>query len=178
MTYADLYNQVARLAQSLRRGRSRPGDRVCAYMPNLIQTPAAMLATTSIGAVWASCGAELGPQAVLDRFGQIEPKVLFTVDGYFYRNRIFNTLGNAAKVAKEIPSLQRVVVASYVAERPDCRQLPNAVAYDEFLSLEETVRDPIRTAPIRSSCLRDVLLRNDRQAKVHGARLWCSSESS
>jgi acetoacetyl-CoA synthetase len=133
ITYAELYDRVAGLAKSLREIGIRPGDRVCAYMPNLIQTAIAMLAATSIGGVWASCGAELGPQAVLDRFGQVEPKVLFTVDGYFYRNRVFNTLGNAEKIVKEIPSLKKVVVVSYVTEKPDVANIPNAVLYDEFL---------------------------------------------
>ena len=134
ITYADLYDHVGRLAQSLREVGVSPGDRVCAYMPNLIQTATAMLATTSIGAVWASCGADLGPQAVLDRFGQIEPKVLITVDGYYYRGKVFRILDNAAKVAKQIPSLRSVVVASYISERPDVAIVPNAVVYDEFLS--------------------------------------------
>jgi len=133
ITYAQLYDQVARLAESLRGMGVQAGDRVCAYMPNLIQTAAAMLATTSIGAIWASCGAELGPQAVLDRFGQIDPKVLFTVDGYFYRNKTFSTLANVEKVVKEIPSLQKVVVASYVSEKPDITSIQNAIVYDQFL---------------------------------------------
>jgi acetoacetyl-CoA synthetase len=134
MTYADLYDHVGRLAQSLHEVGVGPGDRVCAYMPNLIQTAIAMLATTSIGAVWASCGTELGPQAVLDRFGQIEPKVLITVDGYFYRGKVFKVLENAAKVAGQIPSLQSVIVAPYISEKPDVAIVPNAVVYDEFLS--------------------------------------------
>jgi acetoacetyl-CoA synthetase len=134
VTYSELYDQVARLAGSLRTMGVKPGDRVSAYMPNLIETGVAMLATTSVGAIWASCGAELGPQAVLDRFSQIEPKVLFTVDGYFYKNKAFGTLANAEKVAKEIPSLQKVVVASYVSEQPNIAAIPNAVTYDQFLA--------------------------------------------
>jgi len=92
MTYAELYNSVARLAKSLRKIGVAPGDRVAAYMPNLIETAVAMLAATSIGAVWSSCATDLGSQAVLDRFSQIEPKVLFTVDGYFYKGKRFNSL--------------------------------------------------------------------------------------
>jgi len=80
MTYAELYNIVACLAESLREMGIAPGDRVCAYMPNLIETAVAMLAATSIGATWASCGADLGAQAALDRLGQVEPKALFTAD--------------------------------------------------------------------------------------------------
>jgi acetoacetyl-CoA synthetase len=138
ITYAQLFDQVASLAESLRRIGVQAGDRVSAYMPNLIQTVTAMLATTSIGAIWASCGAELGPQTVLDRFGQIEPKVLFTVDGYFYRNKTFSTLANAGKIAKEIPSLKKVIVAPYVSEKPEVNGIPNAVVYDEFLCTEKS----------------------------------------
>jgi len=136
-TYAEVYNTVGRLAKSLRKIGVAPGDRVCAYMPNLMETAIAMLAATSIGATWASCGAELGSQAALDRLGQIEPKVLFTVDGYFYKGKPFNTLLNAEKVAKGISSLKKVVVASYVEAKPDISSIPNSVHYDDFLSPEK-----------------------------------------
>lgn len=137
MTYAELYAQVGRLANSLRKMGIRPGDRVVAYMPNLMETAIAMLAATSIGATWASCGAELGAPAALDRLGQIEPKVLFTADGYWYKGKTFNTLPKAEKVAKEIPSLEKVVVVSYVQEKPHISSIPNAVNYKDFLSPEE-----------------------------------------
>lgn len=137
MTYAELYAQVGRLANSMRKMGIRPGDRVVAYMPNLMETAIAMLAATSIGATWASCGAELGAPAALDRLGQIEPKVLFTADGYWYKGKTFNTLPKAEKVAKEIPSLEKVVVVSYVQEKPDISNIPNAVNYKDFLSPEE-----------------------------------------
>ena len=81
MTYEELNKQVARLARSLKEMGIKPGDRVVSYIPNLIETPMAMLATTSLGAIWASCGAELQSRAVIDRFEQIKPRVLFTVDG-------------------------------------------------------------------------------------------------
>jgi len=137
MTYAEVYDSVARLAKSLREIGVAPGDRVCAYMPNLIETAVAMLSATSIGATWASCGADLGVQAVLDRLGQIEPKVLFTADGYFYKGKTFNTLLNAEKIAKSIPSLEKVIVASYLEAKPDISNIPNSVHYDDFLSPEE-----------------------------------------
>ncbi len=137
MTYAEIYNSVARLAKSLREIGVAPGDRVCAYMPNLIETALAMLASTSIGATWASCGAELGTQAALDRLGQIEPKVLFTAGGYFYKGKVFDTLLKAEKIAKGIPSLERVIVTSYVEAKPDISNLPNSVLYNDFLSPEK-----------------------------------------
>ena len=136
MSYAELYDAVARLAKSLREIGVKPGDRVAAYMPNMIETAVAMLAATSVGAVWSSCATDIGPGAVIDRFGQIEPKVLFTVDGYFYKGKAFNTLGNAAEITRGIPSLKKVIVASYAQERPDISYIPNSVYYDEFLSRE------------------------------------------
>ncbi len=134
VTYAELYSSVARLAKSLREIGVSPGDRVCAYMPNLIETAIAMLASTSIGAIWASCGAELGTQAALDRLCQIEPKVLFTADGYFYKGKTFNTLLKAEKVARGIPSLEKVIVVPYVKVKPDISSIPNSVHYNDFLS--------------------------------------------
>jgi len=136
MSYAELYDSVARLVKSLRQIGIGPGDRVVAYMPNMMETAIAMLAATSIGAVWASCAADIGPEAALDRFGQIEPEVLFTADGYFYKGKAFNTLGNAAEITRGIPSLKKVIVASYAQERPDISYIPNSVYYDEFLSRE------------------------------------------
>ncbi|MFP3985570.1 MAG: AMP-binding protein, partial [Candidatus Bathyarchaeia archaeon] len=134
MTYAELHNSVARLAKALREIGVIAGDRVVAYMPNLTETAIAMLAATSIGAIWASCGAELGPRAVLDRFGQIQPKVLFTVNGYYYKGKTFSVLSNAEEVAKGISSLKKAIVIPYVEENPDISSIPKSVLYDEFIS--------------------------------------------
>ncbi len=140
MTYAQLYDTVARLAKSLRALGVAPGDRVAAYMPNMMETAIAMLAATSIGAVWSSCATDIGPQAALDRLGQIEPKVLFTVDGYFYKGKAFDSRANAAEIAKGIPSLQKVVVVSYTEAKPDPGRIPNAVPYDDFLAKEAEIQ--------------------------------------
>jgi len=134
MSYAELYDSVGRLAKSLRGIGLRPGDRVAAYMPNMIETTVAMLASTSIGAVWASCATDIGPGVAIDRFGQIEPKVLFTVDGYFYKGKYFNSLSNAAEIAEGIPSIEKVIVARYGKDKPDIRHIPNSVYYDDFLT--------------------------------------------
>ena len=137
MTYAELYTSVARLAKSLREIGVTPGDRVAAYMPNLIETAMAMLAATSVGAIWSSCATDIGAQAALDRLGQIEPKVLFTVNGYFYKGKTFSSLSNAAEIVKGIPSLEKVVVVSYTYEPPDLRPIPHAVRYEDFLAREK-----------------------------------------
>ena len=134
MTYRELHTIVARLAKSLREIGVKPGDRVVAYMPNMMETAIAMLAATSVGATWSSCATDIGSQAALDRLGQVEPKVLFTVDGYFYKGKVFSSLGNAAEVAKGIPSLKKVVVVSYTDGQADLTAIPNAVRYGDFLS--------------------------------------------
>jgi acetoacetyl-CoA synthetase len=137
ITYADLWNKVAALAKWLHKVGIRPGDRVCAYMPNLIETVTAMLAATSAGAVWASCGAELGPAAVIDRLGQIEPKVLFTADGYFYGGKLFNTLPHAERVAEKIPTLEEIVVVPYVTEKTGMDKPPKWTLYESIVNQEK-----------------------------------------
>jgi len=138
ITYGELYKVVARLAKSLKEMGVKVGDRVVSYIPNLIETPIAMLATAAIGATWASCGAELQPNAVIDRFGQIEPKVLFTVDGYFYRDQEFNITENSKAVVEAIPSIEKVVVVPYITNgKPEIGHIPKAVHWDEFISKEE-----------------------------------------
>ena len=134
MTYADLYNTVARLSKSLRDMGIVAGDRVGAYMPNMMETAAAMLAVTSIGAVWSSCGTELGAGAVPDRLGQIGPKVLFTVDAQLYKAKAINVLANVDRIAKEIPSIERIVVVPYVDKQPEIGHLKNGVLFADFLS--------------------------------------------
>jgi acetoacetyl-CoA synthetase len=137
MTYAELYDSVARFSQSLRDAGVVAGDRVVGYMPNLIETAVAMLAATSLGATWSSCATDIGPAAAVERLGQIEPKAMITADGYFYKGKVFDTLGHAAEVVRGISSLQKVIVVSYTRERPDISQIPSAVHYEDFLSKEE-----------------------------------------
>ncbi|HYA40898.1 MAG TPA: acetoacetate--CoA ligase, partial [Syntrophobacteraceae bacterium] len=134
MTYGQLYDSVARLSKSLRDIGIVAGDRVGAYMPNLMETAIAMLAVTSIGAVWSSCGTELGAGAVPDRLGQIGPRVLFTVDAQLYKGKAINVLANVDRIAKEIPSLERIVVTPYVEKRPEIGHLKNGVLFADFLS--------------------------------------------
>jgi len=137
MSYLELYDSVACLAKSLREIGITPGDPVAAYMPNMVETAVAMLAATSIGATWASCAADIGPGATLDRLGQIKPKILFTANGYFYKGKAFNSLSNVAEITRGIPSIEKVVVASYTEEKPDISYIPNSVHYDDFVSREK-----------------------------------------
>ena len=134
LTYDDLYTSVAHLANALREQGVKRGDRVVAYMPNMTETALAMLAATSIGATFASCGSELGRQAVIDRFSQIEPKVLFTVDGYLYKNKPFDMRSDVKDVVESVPSIEKVIVVSYVSERPDISAIPRAILYKDFVA--------------------------------------------
>ena len=147
MTYAELRDSVVRFAHSLRETGVGVGDRVVAYMPNLIETAIGMLAATSLGATWSSCATDIGPAAAIERLGQIEPKVLITADGYFYKGKSFDTLDHAAEVARGIASLKKVIVVSYTREKPDISQIPNAVHYDDFLSKENNLEIQFEQLP-------------------------------
>ncbi len=133
VSYAELYDLVARMASSLRKLGIKPGDRVAAYMPNMIETVVCMLAATSIGATWSSCATDVGLDAATDRLSQIEPRVLFTVDGYYYKGKAFESLSNAAGIAARTPSIEKVIVCSYRGERTDISGVPNAVHFEDFL---------------------------------------------
>jgi acetoacetyl-CoA synthetase len=138
MTYAELYDTVAALAGAMRRTGVKPGDRVVGYMPNLIETAVAMLAATSLGAVWSSCATDIGPRTALDRLGQVDPKVLFTVDGYYYKGKRFDLSANVSEVVRGMPTLKKVVIVSYADGKPDLANIPNAVDYNDFISEEQT----------------------------------------
>ncbi len=137
MTYAELYDSVARLSKSLAEAGIGEGDRVVGYMPNLIETAVCMLAATSLGAMWSSCATDIGPGAAVERLGQVEPKAMITADGYFYKGKVFDTVEHAAEVARGIPSLKKVIVVSYTRQRPDISQIPNSIHYQDFLSKEK-----------------------------------------
>jgi len=147
LTYAELNSAVARLAKSMRAMGIKPGDRVAAYMPNLIETTVAMLATTSIGAIWSSCATDLGAQAVLDRMAQIEPRVLITVDGYYYKGKPFSTLTNVETIVKGIPSLERTVVVRYIGQEDDISRIPNALWYHDFAVAEDGLEIEFEQVP-------------------------------
>jgi len=136
MTYAELYDETARVARSLKTVGVQAGDRVAGFMPNMPETIIAMLAAASIGATWSSCSPDFGTKGVLDRFGQIEPKVLFTADGYFFKGKHFDSLEKISNIIKEIPSIEKVVVVSYTQKNPDIKVVPTGVHYKDFRSSE------------------------------------------
>ncbi|MFH1151377.1 MAG: acetoacetate--CoA ligase [Actinomycetota bacterium] len=137
MTYAELYDQVARLQKALKEAGVGIGDRVAGFMPNMHSTVVAMLAATAIGATWSSCSPDFGIKGVLDRFGQIKPKVLFVADGYYFKGGRFDSLERVAEIIRDLPSVEKIVVTPYTTDEPDLSGLPNAVLFDDFKSSEE-----------------------------------------
>ncbi len=133
LSFAELHALVSRLQQALRAAGIGQGDRVAGYMPNMPETVAFMLAAASLGAIWSSASPDFGVQGVLDRFGQIEPKALVTVDGYFYGAKSHDCMDKLAAIVPAMPSLATVVVVSYT-RRPDLDGLPKAVHWDEFVA--------------------------------------------
>jgi acetoacetyl-CoA synthetase len=136
LSYAELYRQVGRLARELRAGGVGVGDRVVGFMPNMPETVIAMLAATSLGAIWSSCSPDFGRDGVLDRFGQIEPKVLFSADGYHYNGRCHDSLGTVAEVCASLPSLEQIVIVPYLERRPELAPLSDTVLFEEFLGVD------------------------------------------
>jgi acetoacetyl-CoA synthetase len=134
LSYRELYRQVAALADALKQSGVKAGDRVAGFMPNRPETIIAMLAATSLGAIWSSCSPDFGIQGVLDRFGQIAPKVLFTCDGYFYAGKTLDSLERIRGVLEKLPSVERVVVVPYVNPQPDISTVPRAVHWNDFLT--------------------------------------------
>ncbi len=136
ITYRELYDEVSRLVKALKKLGITQGDRVAGYLPNGIHAVVAMLATTSLGAIWSSGSPDFGVQGATDRFGQIEPKVLFCTDSYLYNGKTFGRLDHAAEIAKNIGSIKHIVVVPFVDERPDLGQLPEAVHYNDLIADE------------------------------------------
>ena len=136
LSYRQLQAEVARVAAGLAELGVASGDRVAGFLPNLPETLIAMLATTSLGALWTSCSPDFGVRGVLDRFGQIQPKVLFTADGYVYGGKTFDSLPVVAEVLAKLGSVQRVVVVPYVQADPQLDGLgaaaARAVTWDRF----------------------------------------------
>jgi acetoacetyl-CoA synthetase len=134
MNYAELYHEVAGLASSLRKMGVQPGDRVAGFMPNMPATTIAMLAATSLGAIWSSCSPDFGINGVLDRLGQIQPKVLFAANGYWFKGKNLDSLKKIGDILKDLPSIEKVIVVPYTESDPDISHIPNAVQFNDFKS--------------------------------------------
>ena len=137
LSFAELYNQVSKTAQHLKELGVTKGDRVAGFLPNFAGSIVAMLATASVGAIWSSCSPDFGEQGVIDRFGQIEPKVLFCVDGYFYNGKTHNCLDKIKSFTARLPSLKQVVVFDYASLSNIV--INNSISYQEILENYEAI---------------------------------------
>jgi len=137
LTYAELYSEVAKTAAALRTAGVEKGDRVAGFVPNMPESIIAMLATTSIGAIWSSSSPDFGIKGVLDRFSQIEPKVLFAANGYFYNGKSHDSLEKLKGILHELPSVEKVVVIPYSDEDPDIRTISNSIFFSDFIDNDE-----------------------------------------
>ncbi len=142
LSYLELNQTVAQVAAALVGEGVSAGDRVGGFLPNLPETVIAMLATTSIGAIWSSCSPDFGANGVLDRFGQIQPKVLFCADGYRYAGKEIDSLARVRDVRERIPEIQRVVVVSYLSDRPDISKVRGAVMWADWVATNPLPRRP------------------------------------
>ena len=132
-TWGELHDLTRRLAAGLRSTGIRPGDRLVAYLPNVLEAVAAFHACASLGAVWSSCSPDFGVRSVVDRFAQIEPRVLLAVDGYRYSGRDHDRLDVVQALQEAIPSLERTVVLGYLDDAPSLDRLRHATRWDDFV---------------------------------------------
>ena len=114
LSHDELHGAVAQFAAALRAEGVQPGDRVAAIMPNMPETIVAMLAAASLGAIFSSTSPDFGAGGVLDRFSQIEPKILIAADGYYYQGKVIDCLEKVGEIARQLPSVQRVVIVPYL----------------------------------------------------------------
>ena len=136
LSYAELYQQVSLCAAALRKAGVTAGDRVAGFMPNIPETVVAMLATASIGAIWSSCSPDFGINGVLDRFGQIEPKLLFCCDGYFYNGKTINCMPRLQEISRQIDSIQQMVVVPVTGQPLPADSI--GISYQDFLAHEQS----------------------------------------
>ncbi|MBS3935529.1 MAG: acetoacetate--CoA ligase [Sulfuritalea sp.] len=135
MTHAELYLRVARLAAAMKAEGIGAGDVVAAYMPNLPETLIALLAASSLGAIFTSASPDFGVQGVLDRFGQVQPRLLFVADGYFYNGKQIDTLAKVREIVAGLPTLRKLIVSPYVHETGhDLAGIPNALTRGDFVA--------------------------------------------
>lgn len=134
LSYAELHQQVLQLAASMRERGIVSGDRVAGFLPNIAETVIAMLASASIGAIWSSCSPDFGINGVMDRFGQIEPVLLFSADGYYYNGKPVDSLQRATDIASRIKSIESVIIIPLLKTAPDISAIDNAELYADFLN--------------------------------------------
>lgn len=133
MSWTELAANIRKLATQLRALGIKPGDRVAAYLPNIPEAVTAVLATASIGAIWSSCSPDFGTPSVLDRLAQIQPKVLFCVDGYYYKGKAFNRKQEVQNIIKALPTLEKVIYLPYMDKNDTVLPVPNAILWQDLM---------------------------------------------
>jgi len=141
LSWTDLGTQVRKLATQLRKMGLAPGDRVVAYLPNSPEAVIAMLATASVGAIWASCGPDFGPRGVVDRFLQLAPKFAFCVDGYYYGGKPFDRRPELATILSSLPSLERVIYLRQLEPANSALLTANSIFWEDALAGPEIAPD-------------------------------------
>ena len=141
LTYKELYLNVERVSHALRKIGVKKGDRIAGLMPNIPESIICMLACASIGAIWSSSSPDFGKKGVLDRFSQIEPKVIFSSNGYYYNGKSFDTLEKLKMIISSLPSLEKVVIIDYLNQDPKINNIKYGVKYSDFISKSP---DPIK----------------------------------
>ncbi|MEE8349833.1 MAG: acetoacetate--CoA ligase [Acidobacteriota bacterium] len=139
LTYRELYRQTASVAAGLRDLGVRKGDRVVAVLPNIPEALVAFLATASLGAVWSSCSPEFGTRSIVERFGQIEPRILIAVDGYRYKGREHRCMKAVSEIQDAIPSLETTIVVPHLETSPRLESGSRVQLWTELLSREESL---------------------------------------
>ena len=134
VSHGELRREVAQFANALQRAGIRSGDRIAGYLPNMPEAIVAALGAAAIGAVWSSCSPDFGVQGVLDRFGQIEPRMLVTVDGYFYGGKTHDLRGKVGDALRQLPSVERAVIVPYADDAPALDGVPHAVTWSDFVA--------------------------------------------
>ena len=147
VSYSELTSDVSRAAQALLQLGLRPGDRAAAFVPNMPETAMCALAALSQGMVWTSCSPDFGVDGVLDRFGQVEPKILFCADGYRYAGREYDSLERVAEIAERLPGLRKVVVIPNLRAKPDISAIPKSVLLEEWLRRHAAAEIPYVQLP-------------------------------
>jgi len=134
LSHLELYRQVARLSFWLKQNGIKKGDRVAGFLPNMPETVISMLATASLGAVWTSCSPDFGVQGVLDRFGQVEPKVFICVDGYYYNGKEFSCLEKNQKIVSQLPTVENTILVRFVNNSSEFLDLSQSFFFDEIIN--------------------------------------------
>ncbi len=132
LSAAELFAEVSKVAAVLRHWGIKPGDRVAGYLPNIPEAIVAALAAASLGAVWSSCSPDFGTQGILDRFGQIEPRVLLAADGYLYGGKTHDCLARVREVLAQLPSVEHTIVVPFVSDEPALEGIRGAVSWDDI----------------------------------------------